>query len=115
MCGTVVGNQLEFGIASDEASLVTQSVSVTKKSDKKAARDKCGTVISVAYYNKMADVTIEGYGTSAATIGSALTIANSINLGAGTTLVDEVTIDLANEEYVKSSIKATHYSGVTSA
>lgn len=114
MAATVVGEALEFGVSDDEASLVTQSASVTKKSDKKEARDKCGEVISVAYYNKTADISIEGLGTSAATVGAALTLAGDFGLGAGLIFIDEITIDKANEEYVKSSIKATHYSGITS-
>jgi len=112
MCGTTVGQQLTFGVASDEASLVTQSVSATRKSDKKEARDKCGDIISVTYYNKHAEVSIEGLGSSAAVIGAALTMSNTLGLGAGTTVIEEVTLDLANEEYVKSSIKAMHYSGI---
>lgn len=111
-CGTVVGQQLAFGVANDEASLVTQSVSVTKKSDKKEARDKCGNIISAAYYNYMADISVEGLGTSAASIGATMAVANSVSLGAGTTFIDEVSIDLGNEDYVKSSIKATHYANI---
>jgi len=111
MCGTVVGDQLEFGIAEDEASLVTQSVSVTNKCDKKEVRDKCGIITSVAYYNEMSDITIEGYGQTTLTCGSLLALANTIPV-AGAVYVDEVTIDLDNEDYVKTTIRATAYSGI---
>lgn len=112
-CGTVVGQALEFGIASDEASLVTQSVGVTRKTDKKEARDKCGIIVSAAFYNPMADVSIEGLGSSEAACGSELTLAGDFGLGSGKTYIDEVAISKANEDFVKSSIKATYYSGIT--
>jgi len=111
-CGTVVGDALEFGIAADEASLVTQSVSITNKTDKKEARDKCGIIVAVAYYNETSDLTIEGLGTSAASPGDALTMVGTYPT-AGATFVDEVTIDKANEEFTKSTIRATSYSGIT--
>ncbi len=110
-CGTVVGSSLDFAIAADEGSLVTQSVSVTNKKDKKEARDKCGIVVAVAYYNATSDLTIEGLGTSAATIGTTLSLTGTYTV-AGTTYVDEVTIDKQNEEFVKSTIRATSYGGI---
>lgn len=111
-CGTVVGNGLEFGIAEDEASLVTQSVSVTNKMDKKEARDKCGIVVSVAYYNPTSEVQIEGLGSAANNVGSALSLSGTYIGLAGATFVDEVSIEKANEEFTKSSIRATSYSGI---
>ena len=111
-CGTVVGTALEFGVAEDEASLVTQSVSVTNKTDKKEARDKCGIVVSVAYYNPMSEISIEGLGTAANSIGSALTLTGTYLTLAGSTFVDEVSLEKANEEFVKSTIKATSYGGI---
>ena len=110
-CGTVVGQALEFGISEDEASLVTQSISVTNKCDKKEVRDKCGIIVSVAYYNEMSDITIEGVGTATLACGAALSLANDITV-AGATYVDEVALTYGNEEFVKSSIKATSYSGI---
>ncbi len=111
-CGTVVGQSLDFGVNEDEASLVTQSVSVTQKADKKEARDKCGIVVAVAYYNDMTDISIEGLGTSALTVGSALSLVHTYTL-AGNVYIDEVSEEHANEEFVKASIKATAYSGIT--
>lgn len=114
MCGTVVGDDsLLFGIEEDEASLVTQSVEVTNKSDKKEARDKCGKVIAVAYYNFTSEIQIEGLGTATNAVGSALSLAGVYLAIAGATFVDEVTLTKANEEFVKSTIKATAYSGIT--
>lgn len=110
-CGTVVGDALEFGICEDEASLVTQSVSVTNSCDKAEVRDKCGIIVSVAYYNEMSDITIEGVGTAVLACGAALSLANDITV-AGATYIDEVTLDYANQDFVKSTIRATSYSGI---
>lgn len=110
-CGTVVGQALEFGITDDEASLVTQSISVTHKKDKKEARDKCGIIVAVAYYNPTSEITIEGLGTSALLVGAALSLTGDYSL-AGATYIDEVSVDYGNEEFVKSSIKATSYGGI---
>jgi hypothetical protein len=113
-CGTVVQDgSLEFGISDDEASLVTQSVSVTNKTDKKEARDKCGIVVAVAYYNPTSEVQIEGLGSASATVGSSLSLTGTYLGLAGATYVDEVSIEKANEEFVKSTIRATSYGGIT--
>jgi hypothetical protein len=112
-CGTVVGTALEFGVASDEASLVTQSVKATRKRDKKEARDKCGIVVAVAYYNPTADIEITGLGSSAAALAATLTLAGSFQLGSGNIYVDEVSIEKGNEDFTKSTIKATQYGGIT--
>ena len=111
-CGTVVGSALEFGITDDEASLVTQSASVTNKMDKKEARDSCGIIVSVSYYNPTSEVQIEGLGTSANAIGSTLSLTGTYLTLAGTTYVDEVSVEKQNEEYTKSSIRATSYGGI---
>lgn len=114
-CGTPVGLALEFGLTEEEGTgsgLVTQSVSVTNKSDKKEARDKCGIIASVAYYNKMSDITIEVLGTSTDVVGAALSLTGVYLTLAGSVFVDEVSLEKANEEFVKSTIKATAYEGI---
>jgi len=115
-CGTVVGQALDFGVSDDEASLVTQSVSKTHKTDKKEARDKCGIVISVAYYNATADISINGLGTSAASPGGTLTLTGSFGTATtGLIYIDEVAIEKGNEDFVSSAIKATQYSGIAAS
>jgi len=111
-CGTIRGTALTFGLDNDEASLTTQSVSATNKSDKKEARDKCGVIVAVAYYNNTTEISIDGLGTSISTaIGGAITLAGSY-AEAGTTFVDEISVDWANEEFAKTSVKMTSYAGI---
>jgi hypothetical protein len=111
-CGTIVGEDLLFGIDTDEESLVTQSVSVTNKKDKKEARNSCGDIVAVAYYNPTSEIQIEGLGTSAHVVGEALSLSGTYLELAGQTFVDEVSMEKANEEFVKVSIKATSYGGM---
>tara|TARA_R110002153_G_scaffold84197_2_gene211027 strand:+ start:17059 stop:17412 length:354 start_codon:yes stop_codon:yes gene_type:complete len=114
-CATVVGDTLIFGIADEESTLLTQSVSISKKKDKKEARDGCGIVKSVAYYNEMAEISIDGIGASSNTvIGSLLTLAATSTIGiTGNVYLEEVSEEFSNEEFSKISIKATAYSGIT--
>ena len=110
-CATPVGDALTFGISSDEASLVTQNVDVTHKSDKKEAKDKCGNVVAVAYYNGTADISITGLGQAAQTCGATLSLVGSFGT-VGTVCVDEVAIKKNNEGFVESSINATGYKNI---
>lgn len=110
-CATPVGDNLTFGVQSDEASLVTQEVTVTHRADKKEARDKCGDVIAVVHYNKTSEIQVVGLGQSAQAVGATLSMVGSYGL-VGTTVVDEVSIEQRNEEYVKSTIRATSYNNI---
>jgi hypothetical protein len=113
---TVVGDSLSFGIAAEESSLTTQSVSVTNKADKKEARDKQGIIVAVAYYNKTTEISIDGLGTfadSSTNIGTALTVSGTFDSASTLYYLDEVSLEQANEEFYKSSLKATAYEGIT--
>lgn len=117
-CGTIIGDSdLAFGVANDEASLVTQSVKITHKKDKKEARDKCGKVVAVAHYNRTSEVEIEGLGVGTLDVGDTLSLANSSLTPAvvGTLIIDEVSLELGNEAFVKTNIKAMAYEGITVA
>lgn len=118
MCGTIVGTaegeELLFGIENDEASLITQSVKVTHKRDKKEVRDKCGNVISVSYYNRMAELEIKGVTKPDfdLDIGDTVTLANVANIRPaviGKLLIDEISTELSNEDYIQTTVKATAY------
>ena len=114
-CGTVQGTALHFAVGeNDEAGLVTSSLKHVIKSDKKEARNSCGNVVAVAYYNKSSEVTIEGLGTDVSVdVGDALSLANSFDPEiAGALFVDEVSVDYSNEDFAKVSIKATAYEGI---
>lgn len=113
MPATIIGNSLNWGMPNEEASLATQSVSVTNKSDKKEVRDAQGYISTVAFYNQTSEISIEGYGDALGlTIGTSLSVNSSSSDIVSTVYIDEVTLDYSNEDFTKSSISATAYSGI---
>ena len=114
-CGTVVGSSLEFGVSDDEASLTTQSVSVTNKMDKKEARDKCGIVVAVAYYNPTSEISIEGLGTNGSlSVGGTISLSGTF-ITVGAIYIDEISVEKGNEDFTKTSVKATSYGGIAAS
>lgn len=110
----VVGQSLAFGITSDQASLVTQKFSVSQKVDKKEAKDKGGRTVAVAYYNKQSEISVEGLGASSSTPGASLSLTSPPVAPVGTVFVEQVDVDSENEDFVKSTIKANAWEGITS-
>lgn len=109
----IVGSALAFAVPSDEASLVTQSVTVTRKKKKKEAMDHFGTTVAVAYYNETADIKIEGFGDKHLQgIGVVFALIGTGYGTTGTIVCEEVQLDFKNEDFVKSSISAVAYSGI---
>lgn len=92
--------------------MITQSLKVTHKRDKKELRNSCGDVVSVAYYNRMSEIEIEGVLRAGFTydVGDNFTLANAVNPNVvGKIMIDEITTDMSNEEFVKTSMKCTAY------
>lgn len=123
-CGTVIGANLDeadFGISNAEQGLVTESISITKTKDKTEQRDNCGDIVNVAYYNETAAISITGAGQNESLgIAAVLTLANISDFSSGMVpspnaiLVDEVQISRTNEDFVKTTISATSYEGISS-
>lgn len=111
MSATVVGTaNVPFGMDGNSAGLqVTTSVSVTLKRDKKELRGNDGNMVAVAYFNPTSDISIEGYGETGATIGSSVQLGVQFDTGASNVIVEEITYSATNEDFVKSSVKATGY------
>ena len=112
MCGTTIGADLDFGIDNDELSLTTNQVSVVHRADQKEARDRCGDVVSVTFYNKHHELTIEGLGTTSATVAANVTLTGSYGI-TGLVIIQEITVDRQSEEYKRTSIRATAWEGIT--
>lgn len=111
-CATTLGTYV-FGVPADQSGVtVTQQITVTKKSDRKEGRDRCGNVVGVAYYNETHETTIEGMVTSNPSITPGQAYSLSTVFGSsGAYYVDECTMTYANEEFAKFSIKATRFVG----
>lgn len=111
-CEKLIGDQaFQFGIQEDEGGLITQSTSITLKRDKKEGRNGCGEVKAVAMYNQMQEVTIEGLGRSDAGVGDVLAFIGDLGIAAlsANMSIDEVTVTRSNEDFIKTSIKASAY------
>ena len=96
--------------------MVTQSLKITHKRDKKELRNSCGSVVSVAYYNRMSEIEIQGVLRASFTydVGDNFTLANTINPGVvGKIMIDEISTDMTNEDFVKTSMKCTAYELIT--
>ena len=112
MAATVVGLQsIPFGMENNSAGLsVTTSVQITRKVDKKELRGMDGNMVAVAYFNNTSEISIEGYGETSANIGDSVTLGiNGVDIGASSIYVEEVSYTATNEDFVKSSLKATGY------
>lgn len=110
------GNELTWGVPSDEMSLVTQTVTFTQKSDKKEVRDHEGEIRTVTYYNQSADVTIEGYGDASASVATRMTMQNTFQSAmSGALLIDQCQVSLSNEDHIKSSITAVLYPNIAAS
>ena len=96
----------DWGIAADVGSLITQRLSSAQKVDKKEATKHDGEVQAVCYYNKNTEISIEGLGVGTTDIAATITAISGLDTAGGTIYCSEVTIDYANEEFAKTSIKA---------
>lgn len=119
MAATVKGPDLtkeQWGILLEETGgLVTQTLSMTNRADKKIARGLVGDHAAIAWYSKTTEVSIEAYGETDYDAGQALTLANTKLLTPASTayFVEEITVTRQFDDFIKTSIKAMAYSGVT--
>ena len=105
-----IGQGVAFGIASDVGGLITTSVQVTRKREKKEARNREGEIISVVFLNPMSEITVEGYGDEGE-LGGTLS-AGMFDFG-GTAHIEEITKAATNEDFVKTTIKAVAYDNIS--
>jgi hypothetical protein len=111
MPATISGSPgCNFALGGNSAGLsATTRISFTLKRDKKELRGYAGGVKAVAYYNPTTDISVEGYGTVSASVGGSIQVAGAPS-GIGTTIiVEEITYDQSNDDFVKSSVKAIGY------
>ena len=108
----VVGEALDFGVADDKASLVTQKTSVNNKVDIKEARDKDGEVVAVALFNKTSDVSVEGLGTPDVYLVDTLALGTVPVAAVSTVYVTEISGDEDNENFQRATIKGKAWENV---
>ena len=109
---TIKGTALTFGVTSSATGVNTsaaQSYSQTNGVNQKELKGRDGTVKSIAFFRKTEEVSVDFLG-----IPTGLTVAAALHgdLQAATNaecFIDEITIDSSNEDYVKTSVRATTY------
>lgn len=111
---TIGQSNLTFGITAESNGLV-QSFSETRNVEKNEVRNNVGDIVGIAYYNATTAYSLSLTTTTAFTslsAGSALVIANAAQT-TGSTRIDSVTINKANDGFVSVDISATGYPNVT--
>ncbi len=122
MAATSLGITGNWGITADETGLIITDLAWEYSHEEKTVLDKTGEVIGLSFYRPKADVKMSGLvaKTSAFStkIGVALTLANTmpahLPASGGTTVLQQVTRSLSNEDFEKIDIAATHYPAVAS-
>ena len=121
MAATSLGITGNWGITADEAGVIITDLVWDYSHEEKTVLDKAGEVIGLSFFRPKADVKISGLVAKAAAfstkIGAALTLANAmpahLPTSGGTTVLQQVTRTLNNEDFEKIDITATHYPAVT--
>lgn len=102
-----------FGVSGSNT--LVQSKTISTKIDKKDGRDQDGNVIAYAYYGKMAEHSIEILGVAEADTDTVASASAPSSLGivaqlsGGAFVIDEVTVDYSNEDFVRVSAKVSEY------
>lgn len=126
-CTTVTSMQptsedsnLKFGYGSGSEKIngmLVHSVKVTNKVDKKELMGSCGTVLAMHYYNRHSDIEISGLGIPDAEIGATITLSSAelaqSPMSMSKIIIDEVSVDMSNDDFAKSTIKCTSYQDLT--
>jgi len=113
MAQVTLGTAIGFGVdsaADTGAAAVASSYSCTTKQDVKEMRHTNGNVKSVSLHRKVDDISVDIIGAPTNAIHPASVLNNDYTASSANEIyIDEVTVDLSNEDFRKTSIKATGY------
>ena len=117
MSATTLGTTGNWGIPVDQSGILLTDVSFDFSSQEKTVLDRSGEVIGIAFYQSKIDIKLSGLVPASAPfsarIGTALVVANAIPAhlpqAGGTTVVNQISRSLNNEDFEKIEITATHY------
>lgn len=117
MAATIIGNStdLGFGIGSDQAGMVIQSISSAASADAIELKNKGGDVTAVAFRNKKTTHTVQGaYTTFSGSVGASVTVANGNAFGlTGAAYITEVARNRSADNFETVSFTAVRYDGIT--
>ena len=112
------GTDFDFGVLSAATGVATsaaQSYSQTNGINQKELKGKDGEVKTIAFYRKTEEISVDFVGIpSGIEVGQALADALQAATQHGSpagneTFIDEITVDKSNEDFVKTSVRATSY------
>lgn len=112
------GTEFSFGVlssATGATTSATQSYSQTNAVNQKELKGKDGEVKTIAFFRKTEEISVDFVGIPASIeVGQALADAlqGATKHGdpqSNETFIDEITVDKSNEDFVKTSIRATSY------
>lgn len=117
MSATTLGTTGNWGIPSAQPGILLTDVSFDFSSQEKTVLDRSGEVIGIAFYQSKIDIKLSGLVPASspfsARIGTALVVANAIPAhlpqAGGTTVINQISRSLNNEDFEKIEITATHY------
>ncbi|MCP5535386.1 MAG: hypothetical protein H7A51_04030 [Akkermansiaceae bacterium] len=121
MAASLLGTTGNWGIPQDEAGILITDLSFDFSNQEKPVLDKGGEIIGLALYQEMAEVKLSGLVSMdtpfSGKVGAALTLANTVpshlNGSGGTTIVNQISRSLNNEDFEKIDITAKYYPFVT--
>lgn len=113
-----------FGIGAAETGFIIESITHDYTNSTKMVKDRTGNTSGISYYDEQIKVSLNGKvpKTSAfsGTLASSLTLGNSLSAflksgaSSGLTIVEGITVDMANEDYQSFKLNATNYPNITS-
>ena len=122
MAASLLGTTGNWGIPQDEAGILITDLSFDFSNQEKPVLDKGGEIIGLSLYQEMAEVKISGLVSKdtpfSGKVGAALALANTVpghlNGSDGTTIVNQISRSLNNEDFEKIDITAKYYPFVAS-
>jgi hypothetical protein len=117
MAATIIGNSanLAFGIGSDQAGMVIQSISSSASADAVELKNKGGDVTAVVFRNKKVTYSVEGaYTTFSGSVGATITVSNGSNYDlSGAAYVTEISRNRSADNFETVSFTAVRYDGIS--
>jgi len=117
MAATFLGTTGNWGIPNDQSGIIISDLSFDFSQQEKPVLDKSGEIQGLALYQSKVEVKISGLVAKTSPfsgkIGAALVLANAIPAHltptGGTTIIQQISRSLNNEDFEKIDITATHY------
>ena len=109
---TIKGSTIAWGIGGASSGLITQRVSVTKRCEIKEARDKQGEVVAAAFYRNSTEVSVEGLTAGTSALLGTLALPTGAPTVTGALVIEEKTVELSNEDWTKTTLKAVAYATI---